>query len=384
MARLERPYQAWEICDANGARLAELTTAAGRTLAYKRNSFAEASFSISHEDDAAALLLDAYATGVPTLKVWRFVPPYIEPAALIFNGYLAPFSETVEETAILSPVFRSPFAQLLGDGSNRGRFTAPSVSYVTQDAGQIAKDMIDDRNADSYTGLATTGTIDATVSRDRTYQFANVGQAIINLTNVINGFDFQETFVDGGTTLAEFSVHTTLDEARPAARFEYGTETMNNVRSMSRTTQPPINVSIVLGANGAYGFAFDATSISTYGRWYVQYSASDVTEQSTLDDKSEALLRPAPVQTISFVPEYALESCPQPSFGIEGQGDFWIGSACPVFARRGAFNVDTSARINAARVVVDENGFEASEIPDPLLPDEEATIRASLTVEVLG
>lgn len=339
---------------------------------------------LSHEDDAAALLLDAYSSGVPTLRVWRFVPPFTEPAALVFRGYLAPFSENVEETALLSFCFRSPFARLLGDGSNRGRFTGASVSFAAVDAGSIARALIETTNTDSYMGLRITGAdaIQPTVPRDRTYQFANVGESVINLTNVINGFDFQEIFVDSGTTLAEFRVSPSLDETRPLAQFQYGADTLNNVRSMSRTTQPPINVATVLGANGLSGYADDPASIATYEQWPVQYSASDVTEQSTLDAKAEALLRPSPVTTLAFTPEWALESCPQPSFGIEGQGDFWIGSACPVFARRGAFNVDTTARINAVTIAVSEDGFESTEIPDPLTPEDEATIRSSLTVEI--
>lgn len=366
----------WEFCDGAGVRLCEAATVSGRVLNYARNSYAEAQCTLSHGDEAAALLLAALSTGIPTLRVWRFVPPY-STGSLIFRGYLAPFQENAEETAMLTPVFRSPFARLIGDGSNRGRFTAASVPFTATDAGQIAKSLIDTTNADSYTGIATTGTIETTVPRDRGYQFANVGQSIVSLTNVINGFDFQETFVDSGTTLAEFSVHASLDEARPEARFEYGADTMNNVRSMSRTTQPPINRAAVLGANGLYGLASDAGSIETYGLWPIQVSASDVTEQTTLNAKAQALLRPNLVKTVEFTPDYALESCPQP------WDDFWIGSAAPFFARRDALLEDLSVRVNAARIVVDENGFEATEIPHPETPDEEADIKANLSVEIV-
>lgn len=375
MARTSRAYQTWELA-ANGLRLCELTTASGKTLEFTRNSYAEAQCTISHQDTAAQLLLDALATCIPTLRVWRFVPPFTAPGSLVFNGYLAPFGESSEEESTLGLVFRSPFARYLGDGQDRGRFTAASVAFAATDAGQIAKSLLTTANTDSYAGLATTGTIEATVTRDRTYQFSNVGQAIINLTNVQSGFDFAETFMDSGTTLAEFSVHATLDSSRPNAKFEYGADTLNNVRSMTRTTQPPINVAVVLGANGLSGTATDAGSVATYGKWYVQQSASDVTEQATLDAKAQALLRPAPVKTITFVPEYALESCPQP------WDDFWIGSAVPFFARRYALSENTTVRINGARVVVDENGFEATEISDPLTPEDEAGIKAALSVEV--
>lgn len=377
MARNARPIHAWLLCDQAGSALAELTTAAGRTLTYTRNSYAESTFTLSHEDDAAQLLLDALASGIPTLKVYRRAPGD-STFTLRFNGYLAPFTEQAEEQATLSLVFRSPFARLSGDGSERGRFTAASVPFTAQDAGQIAKSLIDTTNADSFTGLATTGTIETTVSRDRTYQFANVGESIVNLTNVQNGFDFDETFVASGTTLAQFNVHASLDQTRPTALFQYGPETINNVRSMSRTTQPPINSVVVLGANGLFGVASDAGSIATYGKWYTQVSASDVTEQATLNAKAMALLRPDPVKTVEFQPDFALESCPQP------WDDFWIGSGVPFYARRGALEEDVTVRINSVTVPVDENGFEATEISDPLTPEEEASIKANLSVEVVA
>lgn len=379
----------WELADSAGVRLGELTTAAGKTLSYTRNGVAEASYVVSHEDDSAALLLDALAVGIPSLKIWRYSPSTVDQAAggagvyqpgrLVFNGYLAPFSEGSEETSLLTAVFRSPFGRLLGDGPNRGRFTDLSVTFAAIDAGQIAKSLIDTTNVDSFTGLATSGgTIAATMARDRTYQSGNVGELIVNLTNVIDGFDFEERFVDGGTTKALFNVYASLDESRPLARFEYGADTISNVRSMGRMTQAPINDVTVLGANGLFGHDEDAGSKTAYGWWPAQISASDVTEQSTLDDKASALLRPGPIKTVTFTPEYALESCPQP------WDDFWIGSEVPFFARRGALFEDVSVRINAAKVVVDENGFEATEIDNPLTPGDEAAIKASLSVEVVG
>jgi hypothetical protein len=53
-----------------------------------------------------------------------------------------------------------------------------------------------------------------------------------------------------------------------------------------------------------------------------------------------------------------------------------------LYARRGAMLIDSPARINAFTVAVDEEGSEAFEIPDPLLPDEDGGFRSSVMVEI--
>jgi hypothetical protein len=60
------------LTDAGGNALAELTTASGRSIQAKRNSYWEVTLSVSHEDDSAGLLLSALAnSGVPKLKGYR-------------------------------------------------------------------------------------------------------------------------------------------------------------------------------------------------------------------------------------------------------------------------------------------------------------------------
>lgn len=335
-------------------------------MSFKRNAYAEATCTISHEDDAAFDLLNAVAnTGMPTLRCYRRADNESR-ATLRFNGYLAPFQEDIEEAATLSLTFRSPLGRLTGDGSDRGRFTAANVVFVATDAGQIAKSLIDTTNSvDGPTGLATTGTIEVTKSRDRTYQFANVGEAVTNLTNVLDGFDMYEAFVDDqGATLAALNIVAAQGQLRDATRFEYGADTLSNVRSLTRTTQPPINVAQVLGANGLVSTQPDAASITKYGVWMTQASASDVSEQATLDDKAKALLRPNPVKTINFVPDFGLGNCPRP------WDDFWLGDTVHFFARRGALSEDVQVRVNGVTVTIDDNGFETTEIPDDSLPGD--------------
>jgi hypothetical protein len=206
------PRASWTfvLCDAGGNALAELSTASGRSISFKRNSYSEVTLSLSHEDDAAGLLLSALATtGVPRLKAYRLSPvtdpstQTQQPAVLRFRGPLVGLQESSEETSMLTCTFRSPFAVLVGDGDKSGRFLTsqfPTI-YTGADAGFIASDLANIANRDSPTGLATDpNLIVATTARNATYPVGqNIGSAIGTLSAVLDGYDFYETFVDTGT-----------------------------------------------------------------------------------------------------------------------------------------------------------------------------------------
>lgn len=199
------------LADATGSALAELSTASGRQLTGKRNSYWETQFTISHEDDAAALLLNALAnTGVPRLFGYRrgANDPLSAAAPLRFRGPLTALDEVSEETSLLTATFRSPFSVLAGDGDKTGRFLTTAQTYTATDAGLIGKNLIDIANADSPSGLATDPSlIVATKSRDRTYPVAqNVGTAVSDLTAVLDGCDFFESFVQAGVTAQPLAV----------------------------------------------------------------------------------------------------------------------------------------------------------------------------------
>jgi hypothetical protein len=368
------------LADGQGNNLCELTTAQGKTLTFKRNTAPEVQFTLSYRDYAAQYLMDALygspgvSAGIPRLKCYRQAPND-SARVLRFNGYLAPFPDQCDEnTAMLTPVFRGPFSKLLGDGDQRGRFADFGTNYPATDAGQIAKSLIDGKNSDSYTGIATTGTIEATKIRDRAYELANIGQAIMDLSNLLDGFDFDVTPVDQGATMGIFNVYAKQGVDRPASKFEYGTRTLANVRQLSRTIAPPINYVVVTGANGLYSIQTDSTSLGSYGRWPIVVAASDVDEQATLDDKAHALLRPTPVKTVRFTPDLALSPRPW--------DDFYLGDTVRLFAREGALSENVSPRVNSFTVAVDDSGYETVEVPDPTTPGEEATLRAMLEVEV--
>lgn len=370
----------WQLCDASGTPLGELATATGRSIAYKRNQFSEATCSLSHEDDMASILLAALAvSGPPTLRAIRF-PAGSTTGVQRFGGYLAVSADELAEQATLSLTFRSPFGRLVGDGQGSGRYTAALAPFPATDQGAIAKSLIDTTNTDGATGLTTASSYAATKTRDRTYQYQNVGQAVMDLSALLDGFDFDETW-DTATGIALFNMYAQQGSDRSSTvQFNYGPQTLSNVSQVSRTVSPPWNRITVLGANGLSSvYNGDGASQAQYGLWPVLQSATDVLEQATLDDKARALYRPRPVKTMSFTPELGAgegEACPKP------WDDWWIGDTVKFYGRRGAFSESVNVRINAATIAIDDNGMETSEVPDPTDPEADAVARALLQVEV--
>jgi hypothetical protein len=235
----------FDACDGSGNTLTPLTTNQGTSITYTRNGVPECSLSLDHDGDdgeCAAILtamVNGTGGGMPTLKGYRVGADGTK--VLRFNGYLAAVSEeSGTEASSATFTFRGPFGRYLGNGQDTGRFVPFSQTlgvdiFLATDAGQIAKALLD---LSTGTGLVT-GTIEATKNRDRTYVYANIGQAIIDLTNVLDGFDFDVAPTNGGSTLGIFNVYAKQGVDRPAAKFEYGEKTLGNCSSMHRQTLPP-------------------------------------------------------------------------------------------------------------------------------------------------
>jgi hypothetical protein len=363
------PRWSFLLSDSAGNARAELGTGAGRSVTFSRNTYPELALTISHDDAAAAILFTALSNGIPTLRAYR-------DGVLRFHGDLAPFDEQLEEGAQLNLVFRGPFVRLIGYGQSRGRFTDTAFTRLATDAGQIAKALIDTYGIGA--GVATNGAIEVTKVRDRSYQYANVGEAIVNLTRVLDGFDFEVIPIEYSSgNIGQLVVYAAQGSDRSASvQFQYGPGTLANCRTVNRQTEPPINTARVIGANGLVGLKTDAGSIATFGEQWVQESASDVSEQVTLDDKAQALLRPDPIKVVSFTPDPTLAPSPW--------DDYWLGDTVSFFGRRGAFYEDATMRVDKIRVVIDDDGNEAVEVERPGPPEAAGTDGEVVTAAVEG
>jgi hypothetical protein len=534
------------LCDQSGNSLGELTTASGKQLVFTRNAAAEVTFSISYEDDAAFALMDCIKnSGWPRLKCYRRGPNDTS-AVLRFYGQMAPLQGELEETALMNLTFRGPFAQLVGDGENRGRFTDDVIGVTSANIGLIAQSLVE-----TYAGNRDTGTIipasafptiptkgepvgilnalavalpAGLPSQQITYKYHNIGEAIQDLSALLDGFDFELVPTDSqayptpvlanasfdvdttgwtltgapaftrdtssfnsspaagkvvasgasqgivgtfsGTFLAgitytvsfayknaagggvdiEFGIFNGADSVavtpgasagfstmtlswkphadttigafsatslsaqtfwiddvtvlpvpeltnlapmanlvlyhsqgsdQPAAKFEYGPDTLSNVSSVSVEIEAPMNHVRVLG-DGIVSDVSDPASIAKYGEWMVQDSQTDVQAQATLDQKANGKLRADPIKTLSFVPELGLDNCPKP------WDSFWLGDTVHFYGRRGAFEEQATVRINGITVVVSDDGYETAGTPDPTTPGQDQMLRASLAIEATG
>lgn len=381
------PSWQFVLCDKNGDALGDLGDATAKTVTYTRNGVPEVQMVCSHEQHCAEMLLEYLADGIPTCKAYR-------DGTLRFHGYLAPFQEELEDTATLQLTFRGPFGRVLGDGTGRGRFNNGGIiGYGPAEASVIAGILLDIAQtgqpslAASWIGI-TDGTFQVTGqnrerANDGSFNYVPLGEEMLHLTRIIDGFDFEVEPLEGVDSSTGFplmgrmNVYTRQGSDQTAAVFEYGTDTVANVRKVTRQWFHPVNFARVVGpiiapaTDPIVGEYIDEASAAIYGKWEQQESRTDINEQATLTARAKSLIRPRPVRVVSFTPEPPLAPSPW--------DDYWLGDTVYFRGRRGAFFEDVATRVNQIRVVVDDEGNEASEIA---APDDE-TITAAVESEIV-
>lgn len=97
-----------------------------------------------------------------------------------------------------------------------GRFTDAVKQFISTDAGDIAWNTINDvqGRTNGWLGI-NKGTIETTQDRDRTYEYKNVLDLIVDMSNVVNGFDFDlDTVVDSDNRLTGFNFNVYKNKGR--------------------------------------------------------------------------------------------------------------------------------------------------------------------------
>lgn len=341
-------YWSWVLADKNGNGLLDLSDSYGRSFGKTRNRTSEAVFALSLKDEAAHAMSDQLKNhGVPQLRIYHSAEPFTvsKPGQLVFSGYWMDHrGHANPRGSSVEVAFRDPFARL------EYRYTDLLVRYDQVDAGGIAWAMIDAANLDGDTGIDQ-GVIAATKTRDRTYESKQLAEGIVQLTEVIDGFDFNLSPLDASLTrgkLAAFNVYQNQGEVQDDVRFEYGEGTLDNIRDFSFTTPRPVTKSLVLGENGLSSVRSSETS--KYGIWQVSESAVDVNQQSTLDDKAVDLLRPS-VDPVFYINADA-KIAPRP---IQ---DFDIGDTVRVGIDYGSISEDMTLRVSSWYFTFTEDGIE--------------------------
>jgi len=141
----------------------------------------------------------------------------------------------------------------------------------------------------NYSFGITEGTIEATMDRDRTYNNQNIAEAIINLTNVIEGFDFEIT--DNKVFNAKTLIGEDLTES---VILDYG----SNVLSCRITEDfsAPVNRAIILGeaSDDTELLRIERNDLTSQTDIKLREDVAtewDVSETETLNEKGDAILR---------------------------------------------------------------------------------------------
>lgn len=204
------------------------------------------------------------------------------------------------------------------------------------DAGAIAWDLIETSQLKTNGNLGITeGTIATTQDRTRTYNNQNIMEAIINLSDVIGGFDFEITddrvfnvYTVKGTDLTESLI------------LEYGRNLQNATIDEDFTT--PCNNAIVLGE------VTDATELTRVDRpdstTQIKYklremvlSADNVVDSDTLNSKGDAMLYKyqEPLIKVTF----------EVMRGTINVTQFSLGDLIRLIIKKGIYNIDSDYRI---------------------------------------
>jgi len=233
-----------------------------------------------------------------------------------------------------------------------------SNTYTATDAGQIAWGLINTTQGLTGGNLGITqGTIQATQNRDRAYYDELIGEKIIQLTEVINGFDFLITPSIKINTLGVFNVYAKRGSTITDFRLEYGERLKNNIQSWSRkrTLSDIFNSLIVegegLGDAKLKSTETDTSSINAIGLLEGRKQEKSISQQTTLDQKADEYIR--------------ISKTEQPIYDItlnnayNDFGKYDVGDIVPIRIKYGYVDINTTMRIYGIDVRVSDAGEES-------------------------
>jgi hypothetical protein len=232
-----------------------------------------------------------------------------------------------------------------------------SNTYTSTDAGQIAWGLINTTQGLTGGNLGITqGTIEGTQNRDRAYLDEKIGEKIIQLTEVINGFDFLITPSIKNNTLGVFNVSAKIGTTLTSFRLEYGEGLKNNIQSWSRkrTLSDMFNSVIVegegLGDARLTSTETDTALITAIGLLEGRIQEKSVNQQTTLDTRADEFIR--------------VRKTEQPLYDItvnnayDDFGKYDVGDIVPVRIKYGYIDMNSTMRIYGIDVRISDAGEE--------------------------
>ena len=215
------------------------------------------------------------------------------------------------------------------------RYTVNEKIYTFQDGSAIAWDLINETQIEDSLGI-TQGTLVETTWREKTYTNQNVMDAIINLANLVDGFDFQ---INNSKV---FSISNFIGVDRTAdIVLEYGT----NVKSVRITEDfsKPATRAIVLGQTDEVGDDVriernDIAQQTTYGLREYPFSQLEVSELAALESTGDAILRKYGSPLLKLSMDIVRSTTPTIV-------DFALGDIIRCIIKKGIYNIDETMRV---------------------------------------
>lgn len=239
------------------------------------------------------------------------------------------------------------------------RNTNKSQIYSQVEQSAIAWSLINTTQAKTNgTLLITQGLNPTSMLRDRTYETYEIAEALTNLSNVINGFDFGfEPVFDSNNRLSSvlFNVYY---PTRGSLRDDLGKLEMGiNVSSVSWSTISELYNTVTVEGSGTgvpllYGDS-DVSSQQAYTRIEGYEKASDISDYDTLEKHGDQLLNGNKVEgyrlNLTIMPSSTLNNA-----GLE-VGDTLI---CNLTIGNYLTLTDRQTRIKRIPTVIDDNGVK--------------------------
>lgn len=329
-----------ELLDENGNLVAELAgKATNRSISLVRNGSYQAEWKL----DLDTLEKYARKTQVNTgsiLAIGKHQARIKRQGVPIFSGQISFYeTELSDKKEITIKVLG--WLDLLKD-----RYTSIERVFTAEDAGSIAWTLIDESQsfANGSFGI-TQGTIQTSVPRNRTYEWKNIKEAIIQLSEVYNGFDFEFGWDK------RFSVfYPSMGIQRDTIEFRYP----GNVKTAKVTTDGTqlLNYAVVRGQGLGEGQLIDirqdaASQINYKLRQAIKdYSEiPDITILQALGDEDVRVMKD-PLEII----ELTIDGNRQPL------GSFWVGDKVKVVMEGIVLyeHINSYYRIDEINVSIDE------------------------------
>jgi len=241
-----------------------------------------------------------------------------------------------------------------------GRYTDKLQTYSQVEQSEIAWDLINHTQSRDNGNLGITqGNNPTGVLRDRTYEYTNVGQALISLTQIIGGIEFEFTPVVDGSNLVTGVIFDVFYPQMGSLRTDLNVLKIgDNIHSLSGKTYKSIannGISEGAGSGDTIISVYDESgSQVAYTRRELLYPQKDVSIQATLDKNLEGVMNPRIVE--NYKCDIVLYPNKYPEYGTYNLGD-------RLYLDFGVTNTNYLSGLKEVRVIgisvdVDDTGHE--------------------------